>query len=62
MSNLAENQQPDNLYGRGFIYDDISQTIGNTPLVRLSRFTKALAINATVLAKVEFFNPAKYPV
>ncbi len=58
MNNLAENQQPDNLYGRGFIYDDISQTIGNTPLVRLSRFTKALAINATVLAKVEFFNPA----
>ena len=37
------------------IYEDITKTIGNTPLVRLNRITKGL--NATVLAKVESFNP-----
>ena len=37
------------------IHDDITKTIGNTPLVRLNRVTKGL--NATVLAKVESFNP-----
>ncbi len=35
----------------------ILDTIGNTPLVRLNRVASALA-NCTVLAKVEFFNPA----
>ena len=37
------------------IHDDITKTIGNTPLVRLNRVTKGL--DATVLAKVESFNP-----
>jgi cystathionine beta-synthase len=37
------------------IYDSILETVGNTPLVRLNRITKD--IKATVLAKVEFFNP-----
>ena len=37
------------------IYEDITKTIGNTPLVRLNRITKGLS--ATVLAKVESFNP-----
>ena len=37
------------------IYDDITQTIGNTPLVRLNRITRG--VGATVLAKLEFFNP-----
>ena len=37
------------------IYDNITKTIGNTPLVRLNRVTKGL--NSTVLAKVESFNP-----
>jgi cysteine synthase A len=37
------------------IYDDITKTVGNTPLVRLNHITKGL--NATVLAKVESFNP-----
>lgn len=58
MSNLAEKQQPDFVAGRGIIYDDITQTIGNTPLVRLRRFAKALEIPANILAKIEFFNPA----
>jgi cysteine synthase len=37
------------------IYDDITRTIGNTPLVRLNRLTKGL--QATVIVKVESFNP-----
>ncbi len=36
------------------IYDDITQTIGRTPLVRLNRMAGA---NALVLAKMESFNP-----
>jgi len=58
MSNFAENQQQDISYGRGVIYDDITQTIGNTPLVKLSRFAQALDVKANILAKIEFFNPA----
>ena len=37
------------------IYDDITQTVGNTPLVRLNRVTQG--IDATIIAKLEFFNP-----
>jgi len=37
------------------IYDNITQLIGNTPLVRLG---KVNTTGATVLAKLEFFNPA----
>jgi cysteine synthase A len=37
------------------IYDTIIATIGNTPLVRLNRITKGSG--ATVLAKLESFNP-----
>ncbi len=37
------------------IYDDITQTIGNTPLVRLNRITEG--IQAQVVAKLESFNP-----
>jgi cysteine synthase A len=38
------------------IADDITQLIGHTPLVRLNRVTKGA--KATVLGKLEFFNPA----
>jgi cysteine synthase A len=37
------------------IYDNITATIGNTPLVRLNRLTKGL--QASVIVKVESFNP-----
>ena len=37
------------------IANNILETIGNTPLVRLNKIVKD--IEATVLAKVEFFNP-----
>jgi cysteine synthase A len=42
---------------RGRIYDDITQTIGATPLVRLSRLAAAEGVEAELLAKLEFFNP-----
>lgn len=44
--------------GRGRVYDDISQTIGNTPLVRLSRLMKEEDCAAEILAKIEYVNPA----
>ncbi|MFH1784035.1 MAG: cysteine synthase A [bacterium] len=37
------------------VYDDITKTIGNTPLVRINKLTKGL--KADILAKVESFNP-----
>ena len=40
---------------RGRIYDDITQTIGNTPLIRLRRVTAGC--EAVVVAKLENFNP-----
>src|SRR5579884_2747164 len=40
---------------RGKIYDDITQTIGHTPLVRLRRVVGDA--KATVVAKLESFNP-----
>ena len=39
------------------IYNDITETIGNTPLVRLNRTAKKLGAIAEVLLKLEFFNP-----
>jgi cysteine synthase A len=43
--------------GRGKVYDSIIDTIGNTPLVRLSRIMRAENCQADLLAKLEFFNP-----
>ena len=40
------------------IFDDITQTIGNTPLVRLSRLADKFSVQANILAKIEYFNPA----
>ena len=39
------------------IYNDITETIGNTPLVRLNRTAKEHGAVADVLLKLEFFNP-----
>jgi predicted alternative tryptophan synthase beta-subunit len=36
--------------------DTITQQIGNTPLVRLNRLPQSLGIDATVYAKLEYFN------
>ncbi|MGH6924698.1 MAG: cysteine synthase A [Propylenella sp.] len=43
--------------GRGRIYDSITETIGDTPIVRLDKIARAEGINAKLLAKLEFFNP-----
>jgi cysteine synthase A len=37
------------------IYEDLTKTVGNTPLVKLNRVTKG--IDATVVVKLESFNP-----
>ncbi|MCA0274666.1 MAG: cysteine synthase A [Proteobacteria bacterium] len=43
--------------GRGRIYGSITETIGDTPLVRLDKFAKDKGVVANILAKLEFFNP-----
>jgi cysteine synthase A len=43
--------------GRGRVYDSITQTIGDTPLVRLHRMPQAAGAKADILLKLEFFNP-----
>jgi cysteine synthase A len=42
---------------RGRIYDSIVETIGATPLVRLSRIAADAGVEADILGKCEFFNP-----
>ncbi|WP_428248806.1 cysteine synthase A [Ferrovibrio sp.] len=42
---------------RGRIYNSIVDTIGATPLVRINRLTEEAGAKATILAKLEFFNP-----
>jgi cysteine synthase len=44
-------------WGRGRIYNDITETIGHTPLVRINKLAKQANARATVLIKLEFFNP-----
>ncbi|OAI43494.1 cysteine synthase [Rhizomicrobium sp. SCGC AG-212-E05] len=43
--------------GRGRIYDSITQTIGDTPLVRIKRLPAEAGAKADILLKLEFFNP-----
>lgn len=43
--------------GRGRIYSSITETIGDTPLVRLDRLAEKHGVKATLLGKLEFFNP-----
>jgi cysteine synthase A len=43
--------------GRGKIYASITDTIGDTPIVRLDRLAKAHGVKGNLLAKLEFFNP-----
>lgn len=42
---------------RGKIYNDITETIGATPLVRLNRLPEHHNVTAEILLKLEFFNP-----
>jgi cysteine synthase A len=43
--------------GRGRVFNDISETIANTPLVRLSKLSASAGAKAEILLKLEFFNP-----
>jgi cysteine synthase A len=43
--------------GRGRIYNSITETIGDTPIVRLGKLAKEKGVKANLLAKLEFFNP-----
>ena len=43
--------------GRGRIYESITETIGDTPLVRLKKIAEKKGVKANLLAKLEFFNP-----
>ncbi|MEZ5227933.1 MAG: pyridoxal-phosphate dependent enzyme [Acidimicrobiales bacterium] len=40
------------------IFEDVTQTVGGTPLVRLNRLTEGLPPGTQVLVKLEYFNPA----
>ena len=42
---------------RGRIYDSVLDTVGATPIVRLSRLMADAGLGAELLAKLEFFNP-----
>ena len=44
-------------WGRGRVFDNIAETIGQTPLVRLSKIKAAAGAKADILMKLEFFNP-----
>lgn len=57
MTGAASRRDSATKPGRGRIYNAISETIGDTPLVRLDRLTRRHGIQANVLAKLEFFNP-----
>jgi len=58
MSDAARKQaDPNHAPGRGRVYDSITQTIGDTPLVRLNRMAKEAGAVGEVLLKLEFFNP-----
>jgi cysteine synthase A len=58
MSQAAKaDAQSAHIPGRGRIYDSITQTIGDTPLVRMARLPKEAGAKADILLKLEFFNP-----
>lgn len=40
------------------IYKDATELIGNTPLVEFNHIEKKEGLNAKILAKLEYFNPA----
>ncbi len=43
--------------GRGRVYNSITETIGDTPLVRMQRMPRESGVKADILLKLEFFNP-----
>lgn len=57
MTNATPSDASGRRPGRGRIYDSITDTIGDTPLVRLKRIAAERNCKAEILAKLEFFNP-----
>ena len=57
LSNPAKASHETVPFHRGQVYNNILETIGGTPLVRLSKLAKEHGALADVLAKLEFFNP-----
>lgn len=53
-SSSAQAHRP----GRGRVFDSIIDAIGDTPIVRLNRLPQQHGVKATILAKLEYFNPA----
>ncbi|MBX4896154.1 cysteine synthase A [Rhizobium bangladeshense] len=43
--------------GRGRIYSSITETIGDTPLVRFDKLARENGVAANLIGKLEFFNP-----
>lgn len=50
---MSDQRKP----GRGRIYSSITETIGDTPVVRLDKLAREQGVKANLLAKLEFFNP-----
>ncbi|GAB1476711.1 cysteine synthase A [Bacillota bacterium] len=40
------------------VYNDITELIGRTPMVRLTNYSKTIKAGAELIAKLEYFNPA----
>jgi len=50
---MSDTRKP----GRGRVFASITETIGDTPIVRLDKLAKEKGVKANLLAKLEFFNP-----
>jgi cysteine synthase A len=57
MNEMIRTLKASTTWGRGRVYEDITETIGNTPLVRLAKVAAAAGTTANILMKLEFFNP-----
>jgi len=57
-SSAAKKPKPAHRPGRGRVFDSITDAIGDTPLVRLRRLPDMYKVKATILAKLEYLNPA----
>jgi cysteine synthase A len=57
MSELPRKSSLKREVGRGRVFDSITETIGDTPLVRLNRLPQMHGVKANIFAKLEFFNP-----
>ena len=58
MTSSSSNAVHTRVPGRGRVFDSIVDAIGDTPIVRLRRLPEQHGVSATILAKLEYFNPA----